>query len=266
MSDDEILVLVASAILTVLAWFMWYVAPRRIRRLGRPRPGQWLLDLVPLAGAAILITILQTAAAHDVRDDARYLALYLLLGAAWVGLSLKCLPLVGFSARDDVIERWNVSAACAIAGALIAITLCFAGGNIGDGPGWWVVIFSAGLATLGLFLAWLLLEALTGVSDSVTIDRDEASGLRLAGFLIACGLIFGVAAAGNWVSVEDTLRTFVLVAWPAVVLVVVAAYVERIGRPTLEVPTRPLSTYGAAPGLLYVAAAAAYVVRQWPLV
>jgi hypothetical protein len=35
------------------------------------------------------------------------------------------------------------------AGAILGLTLAFARGNIGNGPGWWVVVFSAGMSTLG---------------------------------------------------------------------------------------------------------------------
>ena len=49
----------------------------------------------------------------------------------------------------------NAAAAMATAGATIGVTLSYAGGNIGDGPGWWVVVFSAAIATAGLFACWL---------------------------------------------------------------------------------------------------------------
>jgi hypothetical protein len=64
----------------------------------------------------------------------RYVLLYFFLGAMWVSVVVRILPFVGLSARDDVVERGNSSAARAIAGAILAITLCFAGGNIGNGP------------------------------------------------------------------------------------------------------------------------------------
>ena len=107
------------------------------------------------------------------------------------------------------MERANGSASLAVAGAIIGITLAYAGGNIGDGPGWWVVVFCAALATLALFAAWMLLELASGVSDAVTVDRDPSAGMRLGGFLVACGLILG-RSAGDWISVDATVRDFVL--------------------------------------------------------
>jgi uncharacterized membrane protein YjfL (UPF0719 family) len=264
MSGDEVVVLVTSVVLAALAWGAWYIAPRRIRRLGRPVAGRWFLDLAPLVSLGVLGIVLRTASAHDVRDDTRYLLLYFFLGAAWVGVALRCLPLIGLSARDDVVERGNGSAARAIAGAMLAITLCFAGGNIGNGPGWWVVVFAAGLATVALLLSWLVLEMVARVADVVTIDRDEAAAVRLGGWLIACGAIAGVAVAGDWLSAEDTVRTFVRVAWPLVAFVGVAAVLEWQWRPTPERPAPSVTSHGAIPALLYISVAALYVYRSWP--
>jgi hypothetical protein len=261
MSPDEVAVLVSSGVAAVAAWFIWYLRLRTIHRLGTPVPGRRILVVVPVAAAAVLLAVLQTASAHDVRDDPRYLTLYFLLGAAWVGLGARCLALAGVSVRDDALERANRSAAYAVAGALLAITLCFAGGNIGDGPGWWVVVFSAGLATISLFVAWLVLEVVAGVSEVVTIDRDDAAGVRLAGFLVACGLIFGRAAAGDWVSADATVVDFLNVARAAVPLVVIASVVEWLSRPTPQRAGAPIATHGAVPAVLYVAASALYVMR-----
>ena len=265
MSGDEVFVFAASALLAVVMWGAWYIGPRRIRRLGRPAAGRSLLDLAPLVSLGVLLVVLKTVSAHDVRDDLRYLLLYFFLGAMWVSVAVRCLPLVGLSARDDVGERGNGSAARAISGAILALTLCYAGGNIGNGPGWWVVVFSAGLATVALLLSWLVLEAVARIADVVTIDRDEAAGLRLGGWLIACGLIAGVAAAGDWESAEDTVRTFVRVAWPLLPFVAVAALLEWQWRPTPEHPAPSVTAYGAIPALLYIGAAALHVYRSWPV-
>jgi uncharacterized membrane protein YjfL (UPF0719 family) len=212
----------------------------------------------------VLLAVLRTLAAHDVRDAPPYLMLYFLMGAAWVGLFVCCIPLLGISPRDDVLERGNPAAAVAVAGALVALTACFAGGNVGDGPGWWVVVFSAGLATAALFLAWLAFEVTSGVSDAITIDRDRAAGLRLAGLLLACGAIFGRGAAGDWVSAALTLRDFASVAWLAVPLLVVAAVVERAARPTASRPQPSAVAYGFVPGLVYVSAAVLFVLQLGP--
>jgi uncharacterized membrane protein YjfL (UPF0719 family) len=174
---------------------------------------------------------------------------------------MLALPLVGVITRDDALERENVSAAMVVAGALFGVTCCFIGGNIGDGPGWWVVVFSAGLATLALFLSWFVLELLGGVSDSVTIDRDPASGLRMAAFLVGCGLVFGRAAAGTWVSSAATVRDFGVLSAPVLLMVAGAVVVERLARPTPARPVPSLLLAGVVPALVYVDVAIFIVMR-----
>ena len=260
MSADEIIISLISMTVAGLVWARWYAEPRQIRRL-RAADGGRLLDLAPVLSAVVLLGVLKTLSAHDVRDDFRYLGLYFLMGCAWVAVAMSLVPLGGISKRDDVYERGNRSAARVVAGAMVAFTLCFAGGNIGDGPGWWVVVISAAIATAGLFGAWLLVEAFTNASDTVTIDRDRAAGLRIAGFLIACGLILGRAVAGDWVSVEDTIGDFANYASPVLVLVAMAVVVERAARPTRDRPAPAVVPFGIVPALAYLAIAVAQVAR-----
>jgi len=265
MSGDEVFVLIASALVALVSWGIWYVKPALVRTVGRRPAGRWLLQLTPLAAAATLWFVLRQASAHDVRDDPKYLMFYLVLGAAWVGVCIRWLAVTGVSTRDDVVERANQSAAIVVAGAMLGITLSYAGGNIGNGPGWWVVVFSAGLSTLALFAAWMLLELLSGISETVTVDRDVSAGLRLAGFLIAAGLILGRSVAGDWVSAEATLRDFAIMAWPVVVLVAAAAVVERIARPTPDSPRPAIVPHGLMPALVYIVLAIYQLTRlPWP--
>src|SRR5438093_4810807 len=179
MSGDEQVVLIASAGVAVWAWYGWYIPAIIVQRLGAPRPGRRLIFLTPVVCAAVLFLVLKTVSAHDVRDDLRYLGFYLLLGAAWLGAATKGFPFAGLSERDDVVERGNGAAAVAVAGALVAVTLCFAGGNIGDGPGWWVVVFAAALATGTLAVPWPLLDPPPAFSDTVTCQPHTLAGIRL---------------------------------------------------------------------------------------
>ena len=261
MSGDEIVVSLFSMVIAGITWAFWYASPRQIRRLRGSGGGQRVLDLAPLACGIVLLAVLKMLSSFDVRDDIRYIALYFLLGAAWVGFAMYCIPVSGISARDDVLERGNSSAAWVIAGAMLGITLCFAGGNIGDGPGWWVVVLSAGLATGGLFAVWLLLESMTGVSDTVTIDRDLAGGVRLGAFLVACGLRLGWAVAGDWVSAEATVRDFASKGWLVLVLLVIAVLVERVARPTREHPVPSLFANGIVPALIFLAGSLVHILR-----
>jgi len=123
-------------------------------------------------------------------------------------------------------------------------------------------VFSAGLACVALFAAWMLFETASGISDTVTVDRDPSAGLRLAGFLIACGLILGRGVAGDWVSAEATVHDFGRAAWPVILLVIAAAVVERAVRPTPTTPRPAVVPYGLLPALLYIAGAGYQLMRM----
>lgn len=253
MSEDEAFVFIGCTIVSLFTWLPWLwqaaFCARRCSRLSH----RWGLYVFPLICAAALAAVLRLHSSWDVRTDPVYIAFYLVMGAAWVGFASRFLGFFGLSARDDVIERANPAAAYAIGGALLGITLCFAGGNIGDGPGWWVVVFSAALSTLAFFLLWALLHRFTGVADAVTIDRDAASGIRLAGWFIGSGLILGRAVAGDWVSMEATVVDFVRTGWPVLLLWAAAVLTERTFQPTREHPFPSPVTYGLAPWTVYVA-------------
>ena len=105
MSGDEIVALIVSAIAALVSWGAWYIAPARVQRVGRRPPAWRLLRLTPLVAAALLWVVLRSAASFDVRDDARYLIFYLLLGAAWIGVWMRALAVTGISTRDDEIPR-----------------------------------------------------------------------------------------------------------------------------------------------------------------
>jgi uncharacterized membrane protein YjfL (UPF0719 family) len=265
MSPDEIVLTMVSLVLAAIGWGAWYrrpfmVATGRGTAPGAHREARALLVAVPVAAAAVVVMTLETVSSFDVRGDSRYVAMYFALGMAWLALAAGCFPLLGISTRDDVLERGNASAAYVVAGALLGAAFCYAGGNIGDGPGWWVVLIAAGLATLSLFLVWLLLERLSHVSDAVTIDRDRAAGIRLAAFLIAAGAILGRAVAGDWISLDATIRDFLQVAQPILPLLVMAALIERVARPTASAPEPSVGAYGAAPAALYLSAAALHLL------
>jgi uncharacterized membrane protein YjfL (UPF0719 family) len=260
MSGGEVLLLIAGTGLGLVLWGAWLLQLSRARRSSR-LAHRWPLLLVPAVCGAVLFGILKTWAASDVRDAPEYLYLYFAVGAAWVGLGAFLLPYFGLSARDDVIERANSAAAYAVGGALLGLTFCYAGGNIGDGPGWWVVLFCAALATGGMLLLWTFLNLTTGLADTVTIDRDPAAGVRLAGFLAGTGLILGRAVAGDWTSVDAAIHDFLRVGWPAAGLWLLAVFVERGLRPRPGRPAGSVVTEGFGPFVLYLGIALYIVWR-----
>jgi hypothetical protein len=259
MSGDELLLLVASLGITVWRWPRWYARALLPPQLIGNRRARWPLTLVPLYCAAVLTFILLAWSASDVRSSPLYLLQYLAMGSAWVAAALISLPAFGLSPHEDVVERGNRAAGWATAGALLGLTLAYAGGNLGEGPGWPVVAFSAGLSTLGLLAAWVLLNAFGGVTPCVTVERDTACGIRLGAFLLAVGAVLGRAVAGNWVSVPATLRDFGQAGWPVLLLVLAELALGRAVRPTPNQPTLPLVSAGVLPSLAYIGVSAAYI-------
>ena len=264
MSEDETFICFFSGIVAVIGWGWFFIRTSFAARYpGRSR-GRGVLCAAPLLCAALLFALLELYSAEDVRDDPSYLGLYMLLGAAWLAVGQAPLPLLGLSIRDDVVERGNRAASYAICGAFFGITLCYAGGNAGNGPGWWVVVFSAVLATAALLFLWMAFASLTGLADRITIDRDEAAGLRAAGFFLGCGLVLGRAVAGDWVSAGATVTDFVSMAWPAGLLMMGAAAVERALRPATPRDAPPVLSFGLLPGLAFAGAGGIAVVLLGP--
>jgi len=258
MSPDENFVFILALCAGLVLWYRWGWVCGRVARFGaRPR-SRVLLWVAPLVCLSLLLLVLRTASAEDVRYDPVYLVFYAVLGIAWVGVAKIVLAPLGLSARDDVIERGNGAAAWAIAGALVGLTLCFAGANIGNGPGWWVVVFSGALATGCFLLAWVVLARMTGWADRITIDRDGAAGVRAAGFFIGAGLILGRAVAGDWQSASVTLLDFCRLSWPIFLLAATALVVEKM-LPPAGPPLRVGAVRGWLPGTAYVVLAGALV-------
>lgn len=262
MSEDEILVTVIGLVLGPGAWIfsllrMWQVSSQQ------RRPSQLIIVMAAvLFGTGIIIGVLITAASFDVVGAIQYQVMYAVIGMAWLRGSAVMFPLAGVSLRDDVVERGNPAAAAGCAGALIGVAACYAGANIGDGPGWYVVIFCSLLSTGTLFVAWIALTNLSPVADSVTIDRDTAAGIRLGAFLIACGLILGRATAGDWVSAESALADLARYLPAAIVLVAIAVWVERMARPTAQQPRVAMMPWGIVPSIVYLAIAAALLITN----
>lgn len=208
MSDDEVFVLIITAAGTALFWGYWYFLCVAVRDFGRAPRVRVAAMLAPPAAMALLFVVLRLAASHDVRNDGVYLSFYLLFGAAWMGAAPAATGWCGLSLRDDWLERRNPAAAMAGTGFYIGVMASFSGANIGDGPGWWVVLFSGLLSTGAFFGAWGLVALASPVMEAVTVERDVAAGVRVGAFLIGAGVISGRAAAGDWHSVASTLADF----------------------------------------------------------
>jgi len=264
MSGDEIIALIVCVILGFIGWKDWLGGLVFLEPLTRRTATQilgWLLP--PLAGLAMYYVLIKWSS-HDVRDNPTYIFFYLVMWLGWTGLWNKLLPYFGLICRDDVLERDNTAAGLAIAGGLLGVTFIFAGGNIGDGPGWWVVVFCGGIATATLLVLWVVENLITGILDTITIDRDDAAGWRTGGFFMAAGLILGRAVAGDWHSADQTTSDFLIHGWPVLIFWGIAVGLDFACLPTPQRPVPNPWLCGIVPAILLVVAGIGEVILQGP--
>jgi len=227
MSEGEFLITVVCIVASLFAQLtLWYRVAAR-PALVPAGPGAVLIAFAPAMVGGVTLLALGQWASFDVRDDVGYLTMYSAAGVAWVAAVAQALHHTRLSWIDDVLERDNPAAGVAAVGLLIGATACYVGGNVGDGPGWWVVLFASGTGTLLWLLALEVLQRATDVFEKVTLDLDLGAGLRLAGFAAATGIVAGRGAAGDWYSFERMVVEF-QVAWPVLPLLVAGAAVERL--------------------------------------
>jgi hypothetical protein len=261
MDDRPIFVLFDVAGFAVLGWWLYKLLSPTHHFVQHWRWRAALLGSFALSLAAILF-VLTTWASFDVVGDPFYVIGYLSLGVVWISVSAKVLN--GFADvrfQQDVRDRNNLAAAVTIGGLLLGSAIAYAGGNIGDGPGFHVVIFSALLSTTTVYgSAWVLALVSDG-EERVSVDHDLGAAIRFAALAVAAGIVAGRAAAGDWVSTEATLRDFISVAWPVAALVIVSVIMERRAPPAYAERSLAGSALFAA---TLVAAAGAYVSSLGP--
>lgn len=259
MSQGEIGVTVVAAIITSIFSFGWLIRVLTPTTLHSSRAARWPLWLSPLTAVAAIFIILRLFAASDVRNAPNYLAMYTVMGAAWLCMGSHLFRLMGLNAADDVALRNNSASGILFTGALFGFAAAFAGGNIGDGPGWWVVLFSSGLATIALFLVWLLLNGAVQATHNVVVERDLGAAIRLGALLTCLGVVFGRGAAGNWQGAPAAASDFIAIAAPALLILAPELALSWLFRPTPRNPTSPTFIAGIIPAAIYFAATAAYL-------
>lgn len=225
-SEDETIVLLVGGGLALFCAGNWYYRlsmPSLLPDRGRLR---LLLALAPVVGSLGVVAVLMTMAASDVRNAPEYVFLYAAVGTAWVcGAGLSSVYL-GVSLRDDVVERHNPAAALMIVAAILSQAIIYSGANVGNGPGWWVVLISGSIAAGCWVIIWLVVNGAVGLHERITVDRDVPAAIRLGALMLAVGWICGRGAAGDWVSFERTVEEFAVI-WPAGVIAALAIATER---------------------------------------
>jgi hypothetical protein len=262
MDGDEVLFMVVAGLVGAFGLALWYLTIAGAPLLGNRRTPPLLiaLALTPLICLIFLFVILSGWSDPQVKNFGRYIFLFLCGGAAFLAIFFAVFPLLGLNIQIDVMGQHNPAVALVAIGGMLGVTFAYSLANIGEGPTIWTTIGPAVLSTGTLLLLWLLIETAAQVSEAITIDRDTSSGLRLAAFLAAAGLILGRAVAGNWQSTDATLRDFAKYGWPALILCIFAAIIHRACQPTHKMPRPPLFKYGVVPSLIYLAIAAGWLI------
>jgi hypothetical protein len=259
MDGDEVLALIVFFLAAASGAVLWYGYVVTATLAGRRTPFRGTLALTPMFCMAFLLMVLVLWSDPVVRGDIRYILLFLAGGGAFMALFLAAMPLVGHSIRLDVMTAANPASAIVAIGAMIGVTFSYSLANIGVGPTIWTTIGPAILASGTLLILWLVAELIAGFSEAITIERDSASALRLAGLLAGGGLILGRAVAGDWVSSDATVHDFLRQGWPAAVLFLAGTIVQRSLQPTPARPRPPLRSFGLIPSLIFFFASALWV-------
>lgn len=252
MDPIEAFILVMASALAPLLWLLWYVRGHRVSRAALSPRGGLLLIVAPPVAWATATAVICAYGDVVVRSSLLWIGFYTVLGMAWTGVVSLLIPLVGIHPFIDVLERRNRVAAWPVAGILVGSGLAYAGGNIGDGPSFWVVLFAGGLATAALLALLMLVAVLARTDLRVTVDRDPAAAFRLGLLALCIGAMLGRAVAGDWVSVGATLRDFVRDGWPALALALLEVGVARFPRVPQPNGRFEFDVPGLLAGLLYV--------------
>ncbi|NLK86144.1 MAG: hypothetical protein GX279_01455 [Clostridiaceae bacterium] len=227
MDFTELVILIFSGYHTVKNMRDWY---RRLPGIGpvrRDKTIKYVLGLLPVVSFFIIIYTLKVLASFDVVNDLLYIIFYVLLGYAWAFLGMKAVFIFfDISWIDDVLNLNNKAALYAVSGAFIGLVTIYSGANIGDGPGWWCVIFAGGLGLISWVLLARLINSFAQVFERITTDRDIYCGVRFGAYLLASGIILARASAGDWTSFYSTIIEF-LVGWPVLPLTALAIIIER---------------------------------------
>lgn len=262
MSESEVFVTVASIITVLVLWPWRHARLIRVRRPAAERRIRRMLLWMPVVSGAVIYAALESFSDVGVRTDPVYLLMYWFMGMAWVAVGVGMFSVLGVSARWDVGERANPAAVPALLGGSIGMALAFAGANIGDGPGWHVVVGCALLSTCTLVVIWVVIGQWGEAVEHITVDRDVATGWRFGGLLAGSGSLLGRAVAGDYVDPAGTLTDFVIGVIPVVALVAIAWALERKYRPCIDHQPMNVVNGGVLPAMMYLVAATVVIVLR----
>lgn len=258
MSAGEVFLLVLLTPISLIYWGAWFGAALETKLIVRPGPRIIALGVCWISCFGIVLAVLLTAADPEVRETPIYIILFLEVTAVALAAVTAAAWLIGISTIDDAVRRPNFAAVWVTIGLWTGTAVACAGANVGRGD---TIGTTNGPLTLGvatIVILWTVLVAFAGTS-SITQHRDSATGIRQGGLLVAWGLIMARATAGDWESVADTLKDYVLQGAPALLLLFVARPIELWLRPTVQRPAPPRGA-GILPAVAYLVIAAGWVL------
>lgn len=256
MDGSEVMVLLFSLVAAPWFLFRWYQRILKAWPAARGLETRLALGLLPPACYAGVHAVLRVLADLWVVGDPFWTFFYNLWGVTWLAFAMFALFFVfNISWVDDALQNNNHAALVAVTGGGLGVMAIYAGANIGDGPGWWCVLFAGALGVL----AWLGLGAILNIyarfTERITVERDLGCAVRVGAFFLALGILLGRASSGDWTSFFLTCVEF-LDGWPALPLTLAAILTER----ALRKATRPFPLYASiAIGVGFVAVAIACV-------
>lgn len=222
----EIVLLIISCVFTFRFLKKWYQTIFLKWPPIESKAVKYTLNVLPLISLVIYLITLNLFASFDVVDNIFYIAFYTLLGFVWLNFGMFAMALfLDISWVDDVVNMNNKAALLSIAGGFTGLALIYAGANIGDGPGWWCVIFAGGLGLAAWVIIAIIVNLFTNIFERITVDRDIKCGIRIGFFFLASGIILARASAGDWTSSSMTVVEFAA-GWPVLPLSLLAILVE----------------------------------------
>jgi hypothetical protein len=239
---------------------LWYARLLSVKRWPGGLENRSFVAGVPLFCALLMLVVLRNWADHEVRESGWYQAAFLIAWAAMIILAHLVSRLLGLDCLELGLAGRNRAVVWAWAGLLLGTTLAVAGANIGEGPTEATTLGPMIMAVISLLILWIFFAVATRSTLSVTVERDVASGARLAGLLVAWGLILGRSVAGDWVSTGATMQDF----WqqglrPAILLLCLAIPIELWERPRRRRPFPPIKGAGVVPACLFLGFALVWI-------
>ena len=247
MTFDEALVFFIATFTAVGMMAHWYRALVHQNELGQSS-GRLLLHIIPVVSLLCVFIPILFGSAVEVRTAFRYIWLFTAAGVAWYMGFVRLSTLVGVRLWEDGFVQRNGAATWMVSGLMVSLALIFGGANIGEGETIWTTFGPAALATLGLFLGLVALDTVSSVFRAVAVDRDNASGIRVACALVASGLVLGRAVAGDYHSLVGTVVDFAFLAAPYIVILIMVTFFQALFGPTAKRPKRSAFWLGVLPG------------------